>query len=309
MKQGRRPGLTEALGVWSFFVLVAIAIVVTYARIPPEELYHTSGRGLEAGASRALVFVGFPFALVAIALAWIAAVRIGARTAAGAAVLATILCITVAFPGVVDQDDLDARPVNALAGVGALLALALLAVAWVREGKGEAVPFGRADYVRIAVAVLLLLVAIPWIGAELGFYVSDAPVLGRIFIAEEIKPSLGGEPSLHAVHLGEHHGFDGVLLALSALALTRVPARMPTRRGATALALYLSLMLAYGLSLALQDGWNEQLVKRGTIDARVPSVIRPVASPAWAGILVGALTIYLLFFRVVESKRPEGVIR
>ena len=80
MEQGRRPGLLEAIGVWSLFALVALAILVTYSRLPPESLYHTSGEGLEAGASRALVFAGFPVALVAIPLAWIAAARIRANS-------------------------------------------------------------------------------------------------------------------------------------------------------------------------------------------------------------------------------------
>ena len=77
MEQGRRwPGLLEAIGVWSLFALVALAILVTYSRLPAEVLYHTSGEGLDAGGSRALLFAGFPVALVAIPLAWIAVARI-----------------------------------------------------------------------------------------------------------------------------------------------------------------------------------------------------------------------------------------
>jgi uncharacterized membrane protein YozB (DUF420 family) len=79
MEQRRRPGLLEAIGVWSLFALVVLAILVTYSRLPPESLYHTSGDGLDAGASRALVFAGFPVALVAIPLAWIAVARIRTR--------------------------------------------------------------------------------------------------------------------------------------------------------------------------------------------------------------------------------------
>src|SRR6185436_9983883 len=109
MEQGRRPGLLEVIGVWSLFALVALAILVTYWRLPPGSLFHTSGEGLEAGASRALVFAGFPVA------------RIRTRLSVAAGALATILCATVGFPGVIDQGDLDARPVNALAGIGALV--------------------------------------------------------------------------------------------------------------------------------------------------------------------------------------------
>ena len=309
MEQGRRPGLLEAIGVWSLFALVALAILVTYSRLPPEALYHTSGEGLEAGGSRALVFAGFPVALVAIPLAWIAVARIRARLSVAAGALATILCATVGFPGVIDQGDLDARPVNALAGIGALLALGLTVWALRRGGLGDSQPFNRWDYARIVLAVVLVLAALPWIWAELGFYVDDTPVIGDPFIAKVVKPSLGGEPSLHAVHLGHHHGLDGILLALAALLLSRVPSRMPRKGEGTALAVYVALLLTYGLANALQDGWNEQLVKRGTFESKLPSVIRPDLSPAWLGIVLGAVAIYFVLFRVGRVNRPEGVIR
>jgi hypothetical protein len=309
MEQGRPPGLLEAIGVWSLFALVALVILVTYSRLPPESLYHTSGDGLDAGASRALVFAGFPVALVAIPLAWIAVARIRTRLSVVAGVLATILCATVGFPGVIDQGDLDARPANALAGIGALLALGLTVWALRRGGLGDSQPFNRWDYAKIVLAVGLVLAALPWIWAELGFYVDNAPVIGDPFIAKVVKPSLGGEPSLHAVHLGHHHGLDGILLAVAALLLSRVPSRMPRKREGTALAVYVALLLTYGLANALQDGWNEQLVKRGTFESKLPSVIRPDLSPAWLGVLLGALAIYFALFGVGRVNRPEGVIR
>jgi hypothetical protein len=309
MEQGRRPGLLEAIGVWSLFALVAVAILVTYSRLPPASLYHTSGGGLEGGASRALVFAGFPFALVAVPLAWIAVARLRTRVAVALGVLATVLCATVGFPGVIDQADLDARPVNALAGIGALLALGLTAAALTRGGAGGSAPFQRSDALRIAVAVVLVLVALPWVWAELGYYVDDSPVVGAPFIAEEIKPSFGGEPSLHAVHLGHHHGLDGILLGLAALLLSRVPARMLRPGEGTALAIYVALLLTYGLANALQDAWNEQLVKRGTTGFKLPSVIRPDLSAAWLGIVIGAFLIYFALFGVGRVNRPEGVIR
>src|SRR6185295_1467109 len=159
MEQGRRPGLLEAIGVWCLFALVALAILITYSRLPPASLYHTSGGGLVGGASRALVFAGFPLALVAVPLAWISVARLRTRLAAAIAILATVLCATVGLPGVIDQADLDARPVNALAGAGALLALGLTGAAWTRGGLGESARFGRSDWLRVAVAAVLVAVA------------------------------------------------------------------------------------------------------------------------------------------------------
>jgi hypothetical protein len=302
-----RPALTEALVVWLFGFAVALATFVTYARLPAEELYNTSGGGLEAGASRAVVFLGYPFSIAAIALGWIAAARIGSRAAGIAAVAAGILCATIALPGVIDQGDLDARPVNALAALGVAIALGLTVFAWARQDLGEPLPWARADLVRVIAIALLLAAGLPWVFAEIGFYVSDVPLLGRIFLAEEIAPSPGGEPSLHAVHLGRHHGMDGVLLASSALLLLRVPPRMPSNRQRIALTAYLSLMLVYGLANALQDFWTEQLVKRGTTSSEIPSLIRPGLSLAWAAILAAAALICFVLLRVVRvDQRPGG---
>jgi hypothetical protein len=301
-----RPGLTEALAVWLLGAAIALATFVTYARLPAEELYNTSGGGLEAGAARALVFLGYSFSIAAVPLAWIAAARIGTRAAGLAAVAAALLCATIALPGVIDQADLDARPVNAFAAVGVLTALGLTVVAWRREGRGEARPWSSADLFRAVAIAALLVAGLPWVFAEIGFYVSDVPLLGRVFLAEEIAPSPGGEPSLHAVHLGRHHGMDGVLLACSALLLLRLPAQMPSRRQRIALTAYLSLMLVYGLANALQDFWTEQLLKRGTTSVELPSMIRPDASWAWAAILGAASLICLAALRVVTVDKRSG---
>jgi hypothetical protein len=306
MEDPRRAGLTEALIVWALFAAVAVATLVTYSRLPPEELYHTSGTGIEAGASRTLVFLGYPSSIVAVVLAAIAAARLRTRAAALAAVVAAGLCATIGFPGVIDQADLDARPVNALAGAGVGIAFAATLVALRREGVGQSPSFGRADLGRALATGALLLAGLPWIFAELGFYISDVPLLGRIFLAEEIVESNGAEPSLHAVHLGRHHGMDGVLLAISALVLSRVPRQMGSRRLSTVLTIFLGLMLVYGLANALQDFWLEQLVKRGTVTVTIPSLIRPAVSWAWAGILVATVLICLAVFRVVRVDLRQG---
>jgi hypothetical protein len=308
MEEQRRPGLSEALIVWALFAAVAVAAFATYSRLPPEELYHTSGTGIEAGASRVLVFLGYPVSIVAIALAAIAAARLATRPAALAAAVAAALCATIGVPGVIGQADLDARPVNALAGAGVAIALALTLLALVREGVGEPHPSSRADLVRALGAVTLLLVGLPWVFAELGFYVSDVAVLRRVFLAEEIVPSTGGEPSLHAVHLGRHHGMDGVLLAISALVLSRVPRQLASAWQMVALSSYLALMLVYGLANALQDFWTEQLVKRGTVSVKIPSLTRPDASWAWAAMVGATVLICLGVFRVgrVDPRQRGG---
>jgi hypothetical protein len=296
-----RPALHEVLVVWSLVVLVGLAVLVTYARLPPERLYHVSESGVRGGVGRALVFAGYPVALVTIAIVAVVASRLRRTWAWVAAAAAVVLCATVAWPGVVDQDDLDAKPANALAGVGVLVALTLTAVAWAREGLGRPRPLGPLDAARAAFAIVLLAAALPWIAADLG------SSLGGPFLGAETVPE-PGDPDQIAVHLGHHHGLDGTLLALAALALSRAVQRVGPSAVRVALGFYVALMVVYGLANALQDFWLEQLVKRGTISAELPSMIHPKLSPAWGAMIGVALVIHLAVSRVqtVQQAKREA---
>jgi hypothetical protein len=293
-----RPGLGETFGVWLVCGLIGVATVVTYARIEPDELYHTSVGGLEGGFGRALVFLNYPVALAAIATLAVSLDRLGTRpmwlVAAGVAV---VLCALVSAPGVVDQDDLDAKPVNALPAAGVALGFALFVLALRRGGLGRLGPRLRGDVIRVALAGVLLVAAIPWIFAELGLY---AP---WPFLAEEVRPE-PEEPSLRAVHLGRHHGMDGTLLALTALALSRVLPQLRREWLRLVLAAYLSLMLVYGLANAAQDFWLEQVVKRDWTDERLPTVIRPALSVEWAVLVVAGAAVYVSWL-ALRRRAPQ----
>jgi hypothetical protein len=303
-----RPGLAEALAVWALFGASAVAVLVAAARVPTEELYNVDETGIAGGAGRALVFVGYPTALVALAILGLLVERLRRRWASLAAAIAAVLCATVAWPGVVEQSDLDAKPANAFAGVGVLLAVGLTAVALARGGMGPARPFGgHWDVARVVLAVVLLLASVPWLLADVGVLAEDVPGLGALFMSGEALPE-PGHPDLIAVHLGHHHGMDGTLLALAALALSRAYPDVRGRLMRPALGFYLSLMLVYGLANALQDFWLEQLVKRGATSLRIPTLTEPQASPAWAAILAAALLIHFVARRVGTVRdRQEGV--
>lgn len=303
-----RPGLAEVLVVWLLFGLVAVEVWITYARLPVGELYNVSGNGFAAGAGRALVFLNYPTALVAIALLAVLAERLRGRLALLAA-LGALLCAVVVWPGVVEQSDLDAKPVNALPALGVLIGVVLTVVALRRGGIGASRPFGGGwDVARAALAALIVLGSLPWISAEIGYYLDGIPGLGSLFMSGEPWPE-PGHPNLTAVHLGHHHGMDGALLALSALALSRVVADVRTRFLHGAFALYVALMLAYGLVNAVQDFWFEQLVKRGTTSLEIPSMIVPKASWAWLALVAAALLIRSAAAGVGRFGRPpeEGV--
>jgi hypothetical protein len=275
------PGLREAYFLWALYGLVALIVVVTYSRIDPDLLYNVSQEGLRGGLSRVLVMLNFPTALMAIAVLALVAER---RHMAWWAIVPLALCGMIVVPGVVDESDLDSRWINVAPAIGVAIVLVLT----LRTGIG--VPGDpRGDRLRIAVAVVLGLFALPWLFAEVGFYIP-----GPIFLAHE---QYQGHAS---VHVGEHHGFEGYLLVLTALLLSR---QLPNMRHPTALAAYLSLMIPYGIGNMLNDGWNEQIVKRGWTDWKIPSVLQPGLTWMWGLVIVAGAAI---FFTAFQQRRDHA---
>jgi hypothetical protein len=304
------PGLHEAFGAWAAIGVVALLVWITYARLPASDFYNVTGTGFWSGASRVLVLLGWPVSIAAVALVAVAADRLLAsgppprlrRATIAAAVAATVLCATIAVPGVIDEADLDAKPVNALAAAGVGIALLLTLAAARRAGAGRFVRRRQGDTAAIAFIAILLVAGIPWLLANVGVYAGDIPGLSTIFMSKQILPE-PGHPTLHAVHLGNHEGLDGILLAGIGLALRRIlPELRPTRlRGV--LSGYLALMVVYGSLVALNDGWNEQIVKRGWTDTGTPKVLNPAPNLATALMIALTAVLYLAAFRV----RPAAV--
>jgi len=288
MVAGRKDRPVRAVALlWAIFALVAAEIVVTYSRIPPDELYSVSGTGLAAGFGRALVFLCFPVALAALPVVALAADRLRSAPALAGAVVAAALCSVVFWPGVVDQNDLDARPINALPAAGVALAVALSLAAGLHRER-----------VRLRAAPgLLLLLALPWLAAELGFHLDGVPVLGWIFLTGKMVGPLA------AVHLGHHHGMDGVLLTLAALLLVPLARRIRAHALRLAIGLYLGLQIAYGLANTAQDAWLEQVAKRGWTTHVIPSVLHPALTLPWLGIAAAAAVFAALILRPAPARR------
>jgi hypothetical protein len=261
-----------------------LAVLVVYSVLDPGELYNVSRDGATGGLSRALVQLNFPIALVAIPLAILALDALPRRAwFVGAPALA--LCALV--PLVVDPGDLDARPQNALPALGVALAALLTVAAGRRIGIGFT-PRRSSDRARLAVALVVVLVSLPWFTAEAGFHFP-----GDLFLTEEPYAEPGNAPTA-AVHLGHHHGFAGTLLVLAALVLSRP--RLARLRLGDAYAALLSLMLAYGAANLVQDFWHEQVLKRGWTSADIPSVLLPEPSVMWGLVLACAAIAYSLGF-------------
>jgi hypothetical protein len=274
--------------LWALLLAAAGVVVITYTRLPPEELYNVSEQGLALGLGRALVFLNYPVSLAALPIAWLAADRIGTRRAFWAAVVATALCAVTAWPGVVDQDDLDAKPVNALPAIGVALALALsLRAPWERVSRL------RLDPVRVVIGAVVWLAALVWIAAVLGFFFP-----GDVFLGEE--PRRGGDGQLRpAVHLGDHEGLDAALLVTSALVLTRYRPRL-------AVGFVLGLAFVYGLAVEWRDFWFEQVNKRNWTEWAPPQVLTPRVSVAWGGLLVLAALVALAVRRLEGPSRLDA---
>jgi hypothetical protein len=274
--------------VWLLPAIVGIEILVTYSRLPAAQLYHVSGGGLEGGASRLLVFANFPAALIALAVLALIRSQLTGRGARGVALASGLLCLPVFWPGVVSQANLDAKPVNAAAALGVLLAVALSARLALTSGVSRQ-PWRRSDRTRAAIAAVLVAASLPWFAAEVGFFLNGVPILGRVFMSGPYLHHAAGLPPFPpAVHHGHHHGMDGLLLVLSALLLSRRLTRIRY------LAAYLALMFSYGIGNIANDFWTEQVFKRHWTTWQVPDVLEPRATIAWGLIVAAAAGIWWL---------------
>jgi hypothetical protein len=290
-------GLRDVFVVWLLFGLAAIAVFVTYWRLPPSELWKVHNSGFIGGAGRALVFLSFSAAIAAAGILPIVLDRLDDRRADLAGLVALILCATVALPGVQTESHLDPKWSNVPAVLG--VAMAFLLTVWAsRDGRREFPrTTARGDAARLVVGGVSLFFAAPYIAAELGFFLDGVPGLGSIFITGAIRPEPGAGYSHAAVHHGHHHGLDGFLLTATALLLSRLVGsiRRPILRTLTAV--YLALLLVYGLTNQVQDLWTEQIVKRGWTSWEIPNVLHPSLSAAWAAMIACGLVIYALFLR------------
>lgn len=282
----RRTPQGEGLAVWAMIAADLLAVLVVYSVIDPSELYRVSREGLTGGLSRGLVLLNFPIALAAIPLVLLAMSSLPRRAwLAGGPALA--LCAFVAWPGVLDPGDLDARPVNVVPAVGVMLSLVLTLAAGRTAGWSFA-PALTGDRARVAVAVVLILFSLPWVAAAVGVHFPQGVFLTTEPYAEP------GENVAAAVHLGQHHSTGGLLLALAALFLSRP--RLVADRLRSIYAALVCLMLSYGVANMVNDFWHEQVVKRGWVSWNVPESTLPRVNLTWAVVLAATAVLYALGF-------------
>lgn len=296
----RSQGLGEALAVWALLAADVVAVLVVYSLVDASELHNVTRDGLAGGLGRALVQLNFPVAIAAVGVTLLALDRLPRRAWwAGGAALA--LLAVVAVPGVVDEDDLDAKAANTVPALGVVVAVALTVAAARRAGTSLA-PRLPWDAARVVVALVAVVLSLPWLAAELGFYLPGG--LGVFRTDEPYREP--GEAITASVHLGHHHGFAGTLLLLSGLLLSR--AAVQGRRLRHVYRAAVSLLLAYAaVNLLVQDFWHEQVVKRGWTGWDVPSAITPGAKPVWLVTLALAVVVALLLAAERHRAHPEAL--
>ncbi len=295
IRHGDGRGGRELWLSWLIYVPALAITMITYWRLPPGSTYHFNESGATGAISRTVVELNYPVGLAAIAM-----LAVVARWLRGwlrpLALVAALGCATLALPGIVSQDDLTARYRNLPAAAGAMIALGLVAVVGLRApARSWATSRLGGDGARIVITAVMLVWAIPWIVRACAASTSPTvPLLGDVFRGAQPTP---GEHNLASVHRGLHEGLAGTQLAITALLLSRALGLVAGSVLRAALSLYLAVMLCYGVMVAAQDGWNEQLIKRGLLSWDIPSVLTPKLSAGWAIVIVAALAIHFGWFR------------
>jgi hypothetical protein len=301
--------LHEALLAWAVVAALTLAVFVTYSRFPVSEFYNVSKSGLEGGAGRALVYLNFPVAFIAVALGGFAFARLWATYAANStvrklalsAVYLTSIGLSLVAVFVVKQSDLDAKPANVIPALGVAIAIGLTVWALRSGGLGAGMTWTGLDTGGAIFAGILLIMSVPWIFADLGIYVDDIPLLERVYMSKEIVEG----HTMAAVHLGDHHGFNGTIFALTALVLARAVWQIGQNWLRLAMTAYLAFMFVYGVTNMLQDFWGEQIVKRGWLDASFPSVVLPKLSLPWLLMLLATVVVATSFALLTRPSRSE----
>jgi hypothetical protein len=297
---GTRPTRAVII-VWALFGLALVAVAVTYSRFAAMEYYHFPGHGfVDGGLSRALVYTNMPLGLAAMLLLLAQADRMSRAQRIGALV-AFVLWLPVFSSRVLDLNNLTARWTNVVPALGVVLALVLtLTTPALRPARV------RGDGARVVVGASLVLLALPWIGAELGLHYDGVPVLGQIFQTGELRTEPGRVGVHPAVHYGDHHGLWGTLLVISALLVSRMLGAVRSNRLHAALGFLLAGIILYGLMNIANDAWLEQVVKRGWTDWTIPSVLKPAVNWGWLVIIVGAVAVWLTLFTPRGLQRALG---
>lgn len=309
----RRTGIADVLLIWAILGFVAIEVLITYSRTPIQEFNPVSTGGIPGGAGATVAYISFPVGLTALAILPIVIGRARRDLVIACLTVAAIVVAFVLWPGSLEQAGLEVTPTRAMAAIGALIVLGMTLAAWRTHGAGK-LGRERGDTLRIGLAAVLFVGALPWMAADLGLSLNNIPVLGSSFLTDQ----LASQPSVHglhqAVHDGHHHGMDGVLLAWTALLVSRTLGHLAHARTRILLTAYTGFLLVYGSANAFQDFWTEQIVKRGLTTHEIAIFLTPSLSIPWLVIMlltpVGSWVLWLGYGpRLTSGEARPGLVR
>ena len=272
---------------WAVWGVVAIGVWETYARFPAVELYNVTGTGFGGGAARTLVFLDWPVAIAAVALVVVAADRLLAG-----AISRRVRVATQRRVGGGDRALRDDRPARRARPEPP------------RRPGGQ--PAGRPSASCSRWLVTLAAVRVRGTGVARAAHARRPAGDRRRPAARDRRGPVdpGRRRRLHRrrpsprrrLHLEDCR-------ALSRASPGSVPSTWETTRASTAsssrrprspfaarlrrmrptvvrplLGGYLALIAVYGMAVAADDFWIEQLQKRATVSRRAP--VRPHARAA-----------------------------
>ncbi|MHA1378692.1 MAG: hypothetical protein ACTSRG_09950 [Candidatus Helarchaeota archaeon] len=128
-------------------------------------------------------------------------------------------------------------------------------------------PWQRSDYIRVIMLGLVIFFGLPWLFAIHGVFISDIPGLNSIFLGSQ-RGVLGTNPFDYlypSVHLGTHHGLDGLLFIIYAVVYSILVFVMKNSKIRNFLIFAIGILASYGLVAYLEDFFHEQIIKRGYI--------------------------------------------
>ena len=295
----------EIIVVWAVMLVVCVEVLVAYTRTKPNELIGVPRTGLSVAVTDAIGFLAFPVGLVATGVAIAIGDRLSRVGLWVAMAAATGLAVVSVLPGVAESEEveitLNPQRVVAAAAVLALFGLTLHAVRI--HGVGHWGPRSPGDLVRLALAAGITFAALPWVAADLTLSLDNVPGLSHVFLTDTLRNEPGRVGANPAVHDGHHHGMDGALLALAAIALSRVIRSLAGWRQ-TALTALVSLTFVYGVANALEDFWLEQIVKRGASGYVFPKMLTPRLSTPFLVIVLAAVALSVALRATTPPDQP-----
>ena len=166
-------------------------------------------------------------------------------------------------------------------------------------------------YLEYSLLGLVTFLSLPWIFAQLGFYISDFPILGIIFWARQSTLQEPEPKYPNAVHIGTHHGTEGflVIVFLWIAVMWILPAIVDHRVRQT-LGAITGFGFGHAIYNAVEDFLTEQIYKRGWMDFRLPSGTTPGLNLQYVIILIIGIIIYFFYLRKrINPSQPAGLLQ